>query len=69
EVMFGVVTEGMVDVMGATGVRDMTVIAGIGPNYETTGGKVEVGSTELDGAEVEVGVRVGGIDTGMPYIN
>ncbi|KAH9302183.1 hypothetical protein KI387_013766, partial [Taxus chinensis] len=50
-------------------VTDVAVIAGIGPNCEMTGGKVEVGSTEPDGAEVEVGASVRGIDTGMPYIN
>ncbi|KAH9310813.1 hypothetical protein KI387_025848, partial [Taxus chinensis] len=60
---------GTVDVMGATEVTDVAVIAGIEPNCETTGGKVDAGSMEPDGADVEVGVRVRGIDTGMPYIN
>ncbi|KAH9331878.1 hypothetical protein KI387_003986, partial [Taxus chinensis] len=49
EVVFGVVVEGMVDVMGATEVTDVAVIAGIEPNYEITGGKVDAGSTDLDG--------------------
>ncbi|KAH9316820.1 hypothetical protein KI387_044558, partial [Taxus chinensis] len=56
----------MVDVAGATEVADMTVIAGIGPSCEMTGGKVDAGSTEPDGADAGVGVRVRGIDTGMP---
>ncbi|KAH9313411.1 hypothetical protein KI387_044045 [Taxus chinensis] len=59
----------MVDAMGATEVADVAVITGIGPNYETTGGEVDVGSTEPDGADAGVGARVGGIDTDMPYIN
>ncbi|KAH9315567.1 hypothetical protein KI387_024194, partial [Taxus chinensis] len=59
----------MVDVTGATEVTDGVVIVGIGTSYEMIGGKVEVGSEELDGDNVGVGVRVGGIDTGMPYIN
>ncbi|KAH9311614.1 hypothetical protein KI387_026649, partial [Taxus chinensis] len=60
---------GTVDVMGATEVTDTTVIAGIKSNYEMTGVKVDVGNTKPDGADVEVGARVKGIDTGMPYIN
>ncbi|KAH9294280.1 hypothetical protein KI387_040516, partial [Taxus chinensis] len=54
EVVFGVVVEGTVDVMGATEVTDVAVIVGIGPNCEMTGGKVDAGSTELDGADVGV---------------
>ncbi|KAH9319873.1 hypothetical protein KI387_021642, partial [Taxus chinensis] len=50
-------------------VTDVAVIAGIEPNCEMTGGKVDAGNTEPDGADVEVGARVGGIDTGMSYIN
>ncbi|KAH9306971.1 hypothetical protein KI387_011375, partial [Taxus chinensis] len=57
EVVFGVVVKGTVDVMGAIEVTDVAVIAGIEPNYETTGGKVDAGSTELDGADAEVGAR------------
>ncbi|KAH9318388.1 hypothetical protein KI387_020157, partial [Taxus chinensis] len=64
-----VVVEGTMDVMGATEVTDMAVIAGIELNYEATGGKVDAGSTELDRVDVEVGARVRGIDTGMKYIN
>ncbi|KAH9300909.1 hypothetical protein KI387_012492, partial [Taxus chinensis] len=55
---------GMVDVAGATEVADVAVIAGIGPSYETTGGKVDAGSMEPDGADAGVGARVGGIDMG-----
>ncbi|KAH9315849.1 hypothetical protein KI387_024476, partial [Taxus chinensis] len=54
---------------GATEVADTTVIKGIGPSCKMTGGKVDAGSTELDGADARVGARVGGIDTGMLYIN
>ncbi|KAH9331323.1 hypothetical protein KI387_003431, partial [Taxus chinensis] len=50
-------------VMGATRVIDAAVIVGIGPNCEMTGGKVEVGITEPDGADAEVGASFGGIDT------
>ncbi|KAH9306970.1 hypothetical protein KI387_011374, partial [Taxus chinensis] len=53
EVVFRVAVKGMVDVMGATEVTNMAVMAGIEPNCETTGGKVDVGSRELDGADVE----------------
>ncbi|KAH9296256.1 hypothetical protein KI387_039844, partial [Taxus chinensis] len=56
---------GMVDVAGATEVADVAVIVGIGPSCETTGGKVDAGSTEPDGADAGVGARVGGIDMGM----
>ncbi|KAH9298703.1 hypothetical protein KI387_030385, partial [Taxus chinensis] len=52
--LFGVVVEGTVDVTGAMGVTDVAVIAGIGPNYEMTGGKVDVGSTEPDGTDAGV---------------
>ncbi|KAH9331846.1 hypothetical protein KI387_003954, partial [Taxus chinensis] len=51
EVAFWVVFEGIVDVVGATEVEDMAVIVGIGPSCEMTGGKVDAGSTELDGAD------------------
>ncbi|KAH9298531.1 hypothetical protein KI387_030213, partial [Taxus chinensis] len=54
EVVFGVVIEGIVDVMGVTEVADAEVIVGIGPNYEMIGRKVDVGSTEPDGANVGV---------------
>ncbi|KAH9316434.1 hypothetical protein KI387_025061, partial [Taxus chinensis] len=47
-------------------VTDVEVIVGIGPSCEMTGGKVEAGSTEPDGADAGVGARVEGIDTGMP---
>ncbi|KAH9305096.1 hypothetical protein KI387_009500, partial [Taxus chinensis] len=53
----------MVDVASATKVAYVAVIVGIGPNYEATGGKVDVGSTEPDGSDVGVGSRVDGIDT------
>ncbi|KAH9309021.1 hypothetical protein KI387_036932, partial [Taxus chinensis] len=53
EVMFGVVAKGMVDVISATGVTDVVVIAGIGPNCEMTGGKVEAGNMEPDGVEAK----------------
>ncbi|KAH9311608.1 hypothetical protein KI387_026643, partial [Taxus chinensis] len=69
EVTFWMVAEGMVDVAGVTYIADMAVIAGIGPSCETTGDKVDAGSVELDGANAGVGVRVGGIDMGMLYIN
>ncbi|KAH9312136.1 hypothetical protein KI387_027171 [Taxus chinensis] len=69
EVMFWVVDEGIVDVMGAIDVVDVAVITGIGPSCEMTGGKVDVGSTELEGVDAEVGTSVCGIDTGMSYIN
>ncbi|KAH9308920.1 hypothetical protein KI387_036831, partial [Taxus chinensis] len=39
EVVFGVVVEGTMDVMGATDITDTAVMAGIEPNYETNGGK------------------------------
>ncbi|KAH9302482.1 hypothetical protein KI387_014065, partial [Taxus chinensis] len=55
----------MVDVAGVTEVADAAVIVGIGPSYKTTGGKVDAGSIEPDGADARVGERVGGIDTGM----
>ncbi|KAH9293397.1 hypothetical protein KI387_041400, partial [Taxus chinensis] len=57
EVVFGVVVEGMVDVTGATEMADVAVIAGIGPSCEMTGGKVDAGSTEPDGADAGVGMR------------
>ncbi|KAH9320670.1 hypothetical protein KI387_015309, partial [Taxus chinensis] len=55
----------MVDVTGVMDIVDTAVIAGIGPSYEMTGGKVDAGSVESDGADVGVGARVRGIDTGM----
>ncbi|KAH9327932.1 hypothetical protein KI387_000040, partial [Taxus chinensis] len=55
-----VVVEGMVDVMGGTKITDAVVMVGIEPNCEMTRGKVDVGSMEPDGADVEVGARVGG---------
>ncbi|KAH9305694.1 hypothetical protein KI387_010098, partial [Taxus chinensis] len=58
-----VVVEGTVDVMGAIEVADAEVIAGIGPNCEMTGGKVDAGSIEPDAADAGVGARVRGIDT------
>ncbi|KAH9294717.1 hypothetical protein KI387_038305, partial [Taxus chinensis] len=57
------------DVTGATEVVDATFIAGIGPNYEMTVGKVDAGNMELNAVNVGVGTRFGGIDTGMTYIN
>ncbi|KAH9299242.1 hypothetical protein KI387_030924, partial [Taxus chinensis] len=60
---------GTVDVIRAIEVTDVAVIAATEPNYEMTGAKVDAGSTEPDGANAEVGARVRGIDTGMPYIN
>ncbi|KAH9322014.1 hypothetical protein KI387_016653, partial [Taxus chinensis] len=60
---------GMVDVVGATEVENAAVIVGIGPSCETNGGKVDVGSIELDGADAGVGVKVKGIDMSMSYIN
>ncbi|KAH9306771.1 hypothetical protein KI387_011175, partial [Taxus chinensis] len=56
---------GMVDVMSAMEMAEVVVISGIGPSYKMTGGKVDVGSTEPDGADVGVGMRVRGMDTGM----
>ncbi|KAH9309081.1 hypothetical protein KI387_036992, partial [Taxus chinensis] len=69
EVVFGVVSEGMVDVMWAMEVTNISVITGIGHNYEMTRGKVDVGSTEPDGADAGVGTRFGGIEMGISYIN
>ncbi|KAH9308634.1 hypothetical protein KI387_036545, partial [Taxus chinensis] len=69
EVVFGVVVEGTVDVTGAMKVTYAALIVGMGPNYETTMGKVDVGSTKPYGANVGVGARVEGIDTGMLFIN
>ncbi|KAH9294935.1 hypothetical protein KI387_038523, partial [Taxus chinensis] len=54
EIVFGVVVEGTMDVTCAMGVTNVRVIACIGPKCETTGGKVDVGSMEPDGANVEV---------------
>ncbi|KAH9302544.1 hypothetical protein KI387_014127, partial [Taxus chinensis] len=59
----------MVYVASAMDVAEMAVRAGIGPSCETTGGKVDAGSMELDRADAGVGARVGGIHTGMLYIN
>ncbi|KAH9291451.1 hypothetical protein KI387_043361, partial [Taxus chinensis] len=59
---------GTVDVTGAMEVTYATIIAGIGPNYETTRGKVDVGKTEPDGADVGVGARPG-IDMGNVCIS
>ncbi|KAH9331775.1 hypothetical protein KI387_003883, partial [Taxus chinensis] len=56
---------GTVDVTSATEVTNTEVIVGIGPNCETTGGKVDVGSMEPNGDDAGVVARVGGIDTGM----
>ncbi|KAH9298429.1 hypothetical protein KI387_030111, partial [Taxus chinensis] len=56
----------MVDVAGAMDVVYTIVIAGIEPSYEMTGCKLDVGNTEPDGTNAGVGVRVGGIDIGMP---
>ncbi|KAH9316055.1 hypothetical protein KI387_024682, partial [Taxus chinensis] len=55
EVMFWVVGEGILDVAGAIDVADVAVIVGMGPSYETTGGKAGVGSMEPE----EVGAEVG----------
>ncbi|KAH9287452.1 hypothetical protein KI387_031569, partial [Taxus chinensis] len=66
EVMFWVVGKGIVDVVGAIDVADVVVIAGIGPSYEMTRGKGGEGSTELEGADAEVGMSVRGIDMGIP---
>ncbi|KAH9302344.1 hypothetical protein KI387_013927, partial [Taxus chinensis] len=51
EVVFWVVGEGIVDVVGAMDVADVEVIAGIGPSCEMIGGKVDAGSVEPDGAD------------------
>ncbi|KAH9332192.1 hypothetical protein KI387_044336, partial [Taxus chinensis] len=56
---------GTVDVTGAMEVTDAAVIAGMGPNCETTGGKVNAGNIEPDGVDVGVDVRFKGIDMGM----
>ncbi|KAH9298085.1 hypothetical protein KI387_029767, partial [Taxus chinensis] len=55
----------IVDVVGAMDMEDVTVIAGIVPNCDTNEGKVDIGSTEPDGATTGVGMRVGGIDMDM----
>ncbi|KAH9331787.1 hypothetical protein KI387_003895, partial [Taxus chinensis] len=60
EVAFWMIGEGILDVAGAIDVADAAIIVGMGPSYEMTGGKVEVGSVELDGANTEVGTRFGG---------
>ncbi|KAH9311538.1 hypothetical protein KI387_026573, partial [Taxus chinensis] len=52
----------MVDMAGVIDVADVAVIVGIEHSCEMTRGKVEVGSMELDGADSELGTRVGGID-------
>ncbi|KAH9316901.1 hypothetical protein KI387_018670, partial [Taxus chinensis] len=57
EVLFGVVVKGKVDVMGITEIADAAVIAGIEPNYEIVGGKVDTGSTESHGVDAGVGAR------------
>ncbi|KAH9310536.1 hypothetical protein KI387_025571, partial [Taxus chinensis] len=41
----------------------------VGSSWDTTGGKVEEGNAELVVADVEVGVRAGGMDTCMSYTN
>ncbi|KAH9323733.1 hypothetical protein KI387_018372, partial [Taxus chinensis] len=51
EVVFWVVVEGMVDVMGATEVANATFIAGIKPNSEMARGKVDTRIMEPDGAD------------------
>ncbi|KAH9331752.1 hypothetical protein KI387_003860, partial [Taxus chinensis] len=58
DIVFGVVVDGMVDVTGATEVTYTAVIAGIGPNCETNGGKVDARSTKPDGVDAGVGARV-----------
>ncbi|KAH9327390.1 hypothetical protein KI387_007568, partial [Taxus chinensis] len=50
----------MVDVASAIEVIDVEVIMGIGHSCEMTGGKVEVGSVEPDGADAGVGTRAEG---------
>ncbi|KAH9316050.1 hypothetical protein KI387_024677, partial [Taxus chinensis] len=54
EAVFRVVIEGMVDVDGTIEITDVTIIVGIEPNCKVTGGKVDVGSREPDGADAEV---------------
>ncbi|KAH9306744.1 hypothetical protein KI387_011148, partial [Taxus chinensis] len=54
EVVFWVVFKGMVDVAGVTDVADAAVIVGIGPSCEMTGGKVDAGRVEPDGADAGV---------------
>ncbi|KAH9291113.1 hypothetical protein KI387_044684, partial [Taxus chinensis] len=39
----------------------------VGSRWETTGGKVEEGKDKLVVDDTEVGARVGGMDTCMPY--
>ncbi|KAH9313450.1 hypothetical protein KI387_044569, partial [Taxus chinensis] len=53
--------KGMIDVIGAADIDD------VGSSWETTCGKVEEAKATLVVADVEVGVRVGGMDTGMSY--
>ncbi|KAH9309151.1 hypothetical protein KI387_037062 [Taxus chinensis] len=69
EVMVWVVNEGTKNTTGVTDTTDAMVIEGMGPIYENTRDKVGEGNTALVGADAEVGIRVGEMDTSMPYIN
>ncbi|KAH9305296.1 hypothetical protein KI387_009700, partial [Taxus chinensis] len=65
--MLRVAGEGTVDTIGVIDVVDVAVIADVGPRCETTRGNVDEGNTKLVIDDVEVGVREGRIDMGMPY--
>ncbi|KAH9310314.1 hypothetical protein KI387_044719, partial [Taxus chinensis] len=65
EVMLWVVGNHIVDAAGITDVADTMVIAGLDPNYEINGKKVDTSSTEVAEDGEKVGVSVRGIDTGM----
>ncbi|KAH9308793.1 hypothetical protein KI387_036704, partial [Taxus chinensis] len=61
-VMVWVVEEGTTYTTGVTDTTDVMVITGMGPNFETTGGKVGEGNTTLVEDDVEVGIREGEMD-------
>ncbi|KAH9307461.1 hypothetical protein KI387_035372 [Taxus chinensis] len=63
--MVGIV--GVTEIKGVTYVIGATDINDVGSSWETIGGKVEEGKAKLVVVDAEVGVRVGGMDRGMPY--
>ncbi|KAH9328811.1 hypothetical protein KI387_000919, partial [Taxus chinensis] len=69
DAMFWVVDEGMVETMGEIEVADVAVKADVGPRCDTIGDKMGEATLVGGGAKVEVIIRDGDKDTGMPLIN
>ncbi|KAH9303623.1 hypothetical protein KI387_008027, partial [Taxus chinensis] len=67
--------EEVVDTIGESDAKGMMNVVGVaninvvGSSWDTTSDRVEEHKVEIVLAEVNLGVRVGGIDTGMSYTN